>query len=88
MFRDIKAKITAAVKCYPLKKRAIKALSNCVLLLVVTITWRFEPAKTIAICAYTIGWLFDLRGKWSMLFFGIGIGDLLLYATMSALAPK
>ena len=88
VFRGIKSKIAAAVECYPFRRHAILALSTCISLLIVTMNWPFEPAKSIAICAFTVGCLFDLRGKWPMLFFGIGIGDLLLYATISALAPK
>jgi hypothetical protein len=84
MFRGIKAKIAAAVKRYPLKRRATFALSTCISLLIVTINWPFEPAKTISICAPTVACLFDIRGKWFMFFTGIAIGNLLLYAWMSA----
>jgi hypothetical protein len=79
MFRGIKAKIAAAVKCYPFKRRAIFASSICISLVVGTISWQFEPAKLIVICAFVTASLFDIRGKWFMFLTGIGIGDLLLY---------
>lgn len=88
MFRDIKSKVAAAVKCYPLKRRAIFALSTCISLLIVTINWQFEPAKTIGIGAFTVACIFDIRGKWFMFFAGIGTGVLLLYSATSALTPK
>jgi len=81
MLRDVNAKILTAFKDYPLKRRAIFALSSCILLLVVTLNWRFETAKTIAICAFVVACLFDKNGKAFLFFLGIMIGDLLLYAS-------
>lgn len=71
--------IFSSIKRYPLKKRVIFAASTCAVLLVGSMNWKFEPAKTIVISALSIACLFDLRGRWSMFFWGIGIGDLLLY---------
>jgi hypothetical protein len=79
MLRGIKAKIAAGFKSYPLKKRATFALIGCMMLLVISIKWPFEPAKTFSISAYSVGCWFDLKGRWSMFFFGIGTGVLLLY---------
>jgi hypothetical protein len=80
MLQGIKNSVAAATKVYPLKRRAAFALSICISLLLGTISWRFEPAKSIVICASTAACFFDIRGKWFMFFTGIGIGDLLLYA--------
>jgi len=41
--------------------------------------WRLEAAKVIEISAFTAACLFDLKGKWSMFFWGIAVGDTLLY---------
>ncbi len=79
MFQDIKPEFVETVRRYPLKMRAGFASSVCVSLLLGTINWKFEPAKTIVICAFTVACLFDIRGKWFMLFTGIGVGDLMLY---------
>ena len=49
MLRGIKAKIAAGFKSYPLKKRATFALIGCMMLLVISIKWPFEPAKTFSI---------------------------------------
>jgi hypothetical protein len=81
MSQGMKDQMPSIVRSYPIKKRAIFALSTCAALLLATLNWKFEPAKTIAICAIVVGCLFDIRGRWSMLFFGIGIGDLLLYVS-------
>jgi hypothetical protein len=74
-----KDKISSAVQGYPFKRRALSALTTCAALLIVTLNWKFEPAKTISICAFSVACLFDRKGKWFMFFWGIGIGDLLLY---------
>lgn len=79
MLQGIKNMVAAATKSYPLRRRAAFALSICISLLLGTISWRFEPAKVIAICAFTAACFFDIRGKWFMFFTGIGVGDMLLY---------
>lgn len=70
-------------KAYPIKRRIISASMTLAVLLVATITWHYEPAKVIAISAFTVARLFDLKGKWCLLFLGIGIGDMLLYLVLS-----
>ena len=80
MPQDIKSQ-TSTVRGYPLKRRVFFTLSTCIALLIATLNWKFEPAKIISICAFSVACLFDLRGRWSMLFWGIGIGDLLLYVS-------
>lgn len=79
MFRDIKLTFGENVRSYPFKRRTISALTMCIVLLVTTADWHFEPAKTIAIGSGSIARLFDIKGRWFMLFFGICIGDMLLY---------
>jgi hypothetical protein len=78
VLQDIKHRISSIVEGYPLKRRAVFALSTCAVLLVTTLNWKFEPAKTISICASVVACLFDSKGKWFMFFFGIVIGSLLL----------
>jgi len=73
------SKIAEFVKRYPLKRRAQFALMTLVALFVATMNWRFEAAKVIAMSAMTAACLFDLKGRWFVLLFGIGVGDLLLY---------
>ena len=72
-------RISLAVQGYPFNRRVLSAVSACVVLLVVTLNWKFEPAKTIAVCAVSVACLFDRKGKWFWFSWGIGIGDLLLY---------
>jgi hypothetical protein len=72
-------KIAEFVKGYPLKRRALFALTTCAVLCVATMNWRLEAAKVIEIGAFTAACLFDLKGKWSMFFWGIAVGDTLLY---------
>jgi len=79
MFRNIKAKVTEAVKCYPFNRRISFTLSICISFLVATISWRFESAKAIALFAFGISGLFEFRSKWFMFFLGIALGDMLLY---------
>jgi hypothetical protein len=87
VLRDIKFKIVAASKSYPFKMRVLSASLTCVLTLLVTVkNWhfdtlnrQFEPWKTIAICAFTVAWLFEPKKRWNMFFLGVGIGDVLLY---------
>jgi hypothetical protein len=80
MLEGIKKSVAAATKSYPFRRRAIFALSICIPILLGTISWRFEPAKIISICAFTFACFFDIRGRWFTLFMGIGVGDMLLYA--------
>jgi hypothetical protein len=61
------------------KKRAIFALTMCIMLTVVTLDWRFEAAKVIAMCATVTACVFDRKGKWFWFLCGIALGDLLLY---------
>jgi len=79
VYQDISLRIAVAVKRYPFKERAVSALLLCILLLVVTIKLPFEPVKIIALCAFTVSRLFDIKGRWFMFFVGVGMGDLLLY---------
>jgi hypothetical protein len=77
--QELMHKITEAVRSYPLKRRALFALTMCASLFIATMNWHFEPAKVIAICAATGACLFDLKGKWFMFLGGICVGDMLLY---------
>jgi hypothetical protein len=79
MLQGITNMVAAATKSYPLRRRAAFALSISISLLLGTISWRFEPAKFIVICASTTACFFDIRGRWFTLFMGIGVGDMLLY---------
>lgn len=79
MYQEIRLRIAEAVKSYPFKDRAVSALLLCILLLVVTMKLPFEPMKIIALCAFTVSRLFDIKGRWFTFFTGIGVGDLLLY---------
>ncbi len=76
---DILSQIADVAKKYPIKKRALFALSMFLMLSLGTIGWRFEPAKVIATCAAVIACFFDRNGKWFWFFVGIALGDLLLY---------
>jgi hypothetical protein len=79
VYQAIKDRISSAAQDYPFKRRVLSALTMCAVLLTVTWNWRFEPAKTIAICALTIACLFDRKGRWFMFFFGIAVGNMILY---------
>ena len=79
MYQSIRFRIALAAKSYPFKERAVSALLLCISLLVVSVKWHFEPAKIIALCAFTVSRLFDIKGRWFTLFMGIGVGDMLLY---------
>jgi hypothetical protein len=65
---------------YPMKRRVIGALTTVAALLIVTLNWRFDSAKVIAVSALTVARLFDPKGGWAIFFYGVGAGDLLLYA--------
>src|SRR5579863_6799425 len=78
MFHSIRNEIGDAFKGYPFRSRVIAALITLGMLLIVSLKWRFEWAKIIAIAAFTVARLFDLKGRWSIFFIGIGSGDLLL----------
>jgi hypothetical protein len=73
--------ISSAAQGYPFKTRVVFAFTTCLALLISTLNWKFEPSKTIAICSFTVACFFDRKGKWWMLFLGIGIGDLMLYVS-------
>lgn len=77
LFQD---RIGHIVEGYPVKKRLWSVLLTLAGLLLATVIWPSEPAKIIAISAFTAARFFDLRGRWSLFFDGIGVGDLLLYA--------
>jgi hypothetical protein len=72
--RELAVKIAAATQKYPLKKRALTVLSTGILLLVVTINWKFGPTKWIAICLVLVAYLFEPKGRGNMFFLGMGIG--------------
>jgi hypothetical protein len=86
VLQNVQSGISDTFKGYPLKKRVVSALVTLGILLIVGLNWRFEPAKIIALAAFTVARLFDLRGRWSIFFHGIGVGDLLLYAASAGLA--
>jgi hypothetical protein len=67
------------VRGYPLKRRAVSALTTLAILLIVGLNRHFDWAIAIAIAAFTTARLFDLKGRWSIFFYGLGVGDLLLY---------
>jgi len=87
MFADFKDKIISAAKGYPLKDRVFYASLVCGTLFLTTrrnlhtvfSQRHLEPWELIAICAFSVGQLFEPRGRWFMFFSGIGFGDLLLY---------
>ena len=87
MLRDIKCKVIAASENYPIKMRLLSASLTCAVTLLITVkNWhfgtlnrQFEPWKTIAICAFTVAWLFEPKKRWNLFFLGVGIGDVLLY---------
>jgi uncharacterized membrane protein len=79
VYQGIRLRIAVAVKSYPFKDRAVSALLLCISLLVVSMKWLFEPAKIVALCAFTVSRLFDIKGRWFTFFMGIGVGDMLLY---------
>ena len=88
MCRGIKARIIAAARSYPLKRRAASALVTCFMLLVLDMNnWQFqrpilhfESWRVIILCAGSVAWLFEPWGRWNMFFLGVAFGDLLLYA--------
>ena len=80
MYLEIRQRIGHAAGVYPLRDRLVSAVLLCLSLLLLTMKWHVEPVKAIAICAFTVSRLFDLKGRWFAFFVGLGIGDLLIYA--------
>ena len=88
MFLNFKHNDIPDVKRYPLRDRAFYALLVFVTLLITTrrnmhfvfSDWRLDSWELIAICSFSVAQLFEPRERWFMLFLGIGIGDVLLYA--------
>jgi hypothetical protein len=89
MMLDFKHRVISAVKRYPFKDRAFRALLVFVTILVTTRKnlhflhpyWRLEPWESIAISAFSVAQLFEPRRMWFMFFLGVGFGDVLLYVS-------